>query len=59
MMSIYLKHTMDALQILVITKTTDISNNSAIGIITSGIIYINKWINRYPTIGNKIKQIVI
>ena len=49
MMSIYLKHTMDDLQTLIITSTTDISNNSAIGIITSGIIYkINGLIDTQP-----------
>ena len=39
MMSIYLKHIIDALQTLIITRTTDISNNSAISIITSGKRY--------------------
>ena len=57
-MSIYLKDTMDALQTLIITSTTDISN-SAISIITCGIRNkIHRLINT-QTIGNKIKQIVI
>ena len=57
-MIIYLKDTMDALQTLIITSTTDISN-SAISIITCGIKNkIHRLINT-QTIGNKIKQINI
>ena len=57
-MIIYLKHTMEALQTLIITTTTDISN-SAISIITCGISNkIHRLINN-QTIRNKMKQIVI
>ena len=57
-MIIYFKDTMDALQTLIITSTTDISN-SAISRITCGIRNeIHRLINN-QTIGNKIKQIVI
>ena len=57
-MIIYLKHTMEALQILIITSTKEVSN-SAISIITCGISdKIHILINN-QTIGNKIKQIVI
>ena len=57
-MIIYLKHTMEALQTLLITSTTEISN-SAIIIINCGIRNkIHRLINN-QTIGNKIKQIVI
>ena len=49
---------MEALQTLIITSTTDISD-SAISIITCGIgNKIHRLINK-QTIGNKIKQIVI
>ena len=55
---IYLKDTMEALQTLIITSTTDISN-SAISIITCGIRNkIHKLINT-QTIGNNIKQMGI
>ena len=54
-MIIYLKHTMDALQTLIITTTTYVLN-SVISIITCGIgNKINRLINT-QTIGNKIKQ---
>ena len=57
-MIIYFKDTMDALQTLIITSTTNISNG-AISIITFGIRNeIHRLINN-QTIGNKIKQIVI
>ena len=57
-MIIYLKHTIEDLQTLIITITTKISN-STISIITYGIINkIHGSINN-QTIGNKIKQIVI
>ena len=57
-MIIYLKHTMEALQTLIITSTTEISN-SAISIINCGIKNkIHRLINT-QTIGNKSKQIVI
>ena len=54
----YLKDTMEALQTLIITSTTDISN-STISIITCGTRNkIHRLLNT-KTIGNKIKQIVI
>ena len=57
-MIIYLKYTMEALQTLIITSTTEISN-SAMSIITCRIRNkIHRLINT-QTIGNKIKQIVI
>ena len=57
-MIIYLKDTMEALQTLIITSTTEISN-SAISIITCGIRNkIRRLINN-QTIGNKIKQMVL
>ena len=57
-MSIYLKDTMDALQTLIITSTTYISD-SAIRITTCGIRNkIHRLIDT-QTIGNKIKQTVI
>ena len=52
-MIIYLKYTMEALQTLIITSTTEISN-SVISIITYGIRNkIHRLINP-QTIGNKI-----
>ena len=55
-MRIYLKDTMNALQTLIITSTTDISN-SAISIFTCGIRNkIHRLLNT-QTIGNKIEQI--
>ena len=57
-MIIYLKHTMEALQTLIITSTTEISN-SAISIITCGISDKIHILINTQTIGNKIKQIVI
>ena len=57
-MIIHLKYTMEALQILIITSTTEISN-SAISIFTCGISNkIHRLINT-QTIGNKVKQMVI
>ena len=52
-MSIYLKDTMDALQTLIITSTTDISN-SAISITTCGIRNKIYRLIDTQTIGNKI-----
>ena len=57
-MMIYLKDTMEALQTLIITSTTDISD-SAISIITCGRINKIHGLINTQTIGNKIKQIVI
>ena len=57
-MIIYLKHTMEALQTLIIISTTDISN-STISITTCVIgNKIHRLIN-IQTSGNKVKQIVI
>ena len=57
-MSIYLKDTMDALQTLIITSTTEISN-SEISITTCGIRNKIHILIDTQTIGNKIEQIVI
>ena len=57
-MRIYLKDTMDALQSLIITGTTDILN-SAISITTCGIINKVYILMHTQTIGNTIKRIVI
>ena len=57
-MIIYLKHTMEALQTLIITSTTEISNSTTV-IIACGIKNkIHKLINT-QTIGNNIKQMGI
>ena len=57
-MIIYLKDTMEALQTLIITSTTAISNG-AISIINCGMSNkIHRLINT-KTIGNKTKQMVI
>ena len=57
-MRIYLKYTMDALQTLIITSTTDISNSDIIIIACVICNKINGLIDT-QTIRNQIKWIVI
>ena len=57
-MMIYLKDTMEALQTLIITSTTEISNG-AISIITCGIRNKIHILINNQTIRNKIKQMVV
>ena len=62
-MCIYLKYTMDALQTLIITSTTDISNSTIIittcEIIDKKVILINTQNIGNKMKRNKMKQIVI
>ena len=62
-MCIYLKYKMDALQTLIITSTTDISNNTIIittcEIIDKKVILINTQNIGNKMKRNKVKRIVI